>query len=75
MSLSCRKIGNVPDYCLRRIASPKKQDKKKRDIPEQGILNFVWVNQQVTNERKDINELKNMNLKIYTKKRKLFKVG
>ena len=33
------------------------------------------IDQQVTNERKDTNELKNMNQKIYIKKRKLFKAG
>jgi hypothetical protein len=35
-----KKIGSVPDYCLRRITPPKNKRRIKREVPEQGILDF-----------------------------------
>ena len=59
-----KKIGNVPDYCLRRVAPPRNKKRKKRDVPEQGILDFELIDQQTANEKKDSNEIKNMNQEI-----------
>lgn len=55
-----KKIGCVPDYCLKRITPPKNTSNKfknnKQDNPEQGILDFTTIDQEETYQVKKIKE-------------------
>jgi hypothetical protein len=49
-----KKIGSVPDYCLRRITPPKGTNKKiknnKQENPQQGILDFSAIDHEEANQ-------------------------
>jgi hypothetical protein len=55
-----KKIGSVPDYCLRRITPPKNTSKNiknnKQDNPQQGILDFTKIDLAETYLVKEIKE-------------------
>jgi hypothetical protein len=57
-----KKIGSVPDYCLRRITPPKETSKKiknrKQENPQQGILDFSAIDPEQVHQIKENNEEK-----------------
>jgi pyruvate/2-oxoacid:ferredoxin oxidoreductase beta subunit len=53
-----KKIGYVPDLCLRRITPPKSKKKNSNDIPEQGNLDLLFKNQKESNKEKQLKEEK-----------------
>jgi len=52
-----KKIGNVPDYCLRRITPPKGTSKKikknSHKNPQQGILDLTAIGQEEINQAEE----------------------
>ena len=56
-----KKVGYVPDLCLRRITPPKNKKKNSNDIPEQRHLDLQFK------------DLKESNKKNIHKKKKLFR--